>query len=476
MRFTHLFAFCAMPLLYSMVSISGFAQQHKTSLLIIVTSVDHFPDGKPTGMWLEEYAIPYEMMLKQGYELTVVSPKGGVSPVDPRSAAKGDQDVRWANAQRARRNTVKLTDSIKALDCDAVFIPGGHGPLFDLATDPISIRIISEFARAGKPVASVCHGPAALVEVTLANGDPLVRGRKVTAFSDSEEKAADVNAVVPFSVQQRLTALGGQYSKGENFKEYVVEDGTLILGQNPPSSAKVAQLLINQLEAKKKAPQPVGAEQARPQSGVAQSGEATLQEPRQVAAAVVAEAMPAPKLVVSVGAHQGEFLEVFLNRFPNANGLWIEPQESVANHNIDAAKARLGRLGERVSYRIGAYGRDISDGSVPDSADVICTDWMSINQNLDGIYRIYSLMAERLPGGGMLVNLDHVGYGGTPWESRLKLASKELRPQQVGPPIKFKEIRVPTVEEQLGAMRAAGFDARVVWQSFDLVLFVGRKM
>jgi putative intracellular protease/amidase len=233
-------------------SIASFAQQHKNRVLIIVTSADKFSDGKPTGMWLEEYAVPYQMMLKQGYELTVVSPKGGESPVDPRSAAKGDQEMQWSDALKARKSTVKLTDRINTEDFDAVFIPGGHGPLFDLASDKLSIRLISGFARSGKPVASVCHGPAALVGVTLTNGNPLVKGKNITAFSDAEEKAADPNVVVPFSVQQRLTELGGKYTQGPNFGEYAVQDGTLIIGQNPGSSAKVAQLLIDLLETGRK--------------------------------------------------------------------------------------------------------------------------------------------------------------------------------------------------------------------------------
>jgi putative intracellular protease/amidase len=236
---------------FAATSYSVFAQQPKTRVLIIVTSADSFSNGKPTGMWLEEFAVPYEMMLKQGYQLTVVSPKGGVAPVDPRSAAKGDQLVQWADAIKASQSTVRLTDAIHASNFDAVFIPGGHGPLFDLASDRVSIELISDFARSGKPVVSLCHGPAALVGVTLADGNPLVKGKKITAFSDDEEKAADANVVVPFSVQQKLIELGGQYSKGNNFEEYAVEDGALILGQNPASSGKVAQLLIRQLDARR---------------------------------------------------------------------------------------------------------------------------------------------------------------------------------------------------------------------------------
>ena len=205
-------------------------------------------------------------------------------------------------------------------------------------------------------------------------------------------------------------------------------------------------------------------------------GEESLLEPRRIAAAVVAAGLPAPKLVVNVGARQGEFLAAFLDQFPTARGQWTEPDESIKNNNLAIAKGRLARFGNRVSYRIGGYGRDISDGCVPKDADVIITDWMSINQNLDGMYKIYHLAGVQLPPGGWIVNLDHVSFGGTAWEHQLKVAAKEFRPEREGPPIKFSEIRVPTIDEQLGAMRAAGFDAKVVWQSFNLVLFVGRKM
>jgi hypothetical protein len=204
-------------------------------------------------------------------------------------------------------------------------------------------------------------------------------------------------------------------------------------------------------------------------------GEVSLLEPRRIAAAIVAAALPAPKRIVNVGARQGEFLEIFLDQFPNAYGQWTEPKESIDNRNIDIAKLRLARFGDRVSYVIGGYGRDISDGSVPKDADVIVTDWMSINQSLDGMYKIYRIAAEQLPHGGWLVNLDHVGFGGSGWESRLQSGAKAFRPNQEGPKTKFAEIRVPTADEQLGAMRAAGLNAKVVWQSFNLVLFMARK-
>ena len=204
-------------------------------------------------------------------------------------------------------------------------------------------------------------------------------------------------------------------------------------------------------------------------------GEVSLLEPRRTAAAIVAAALPAPKRIVNIGARQGEFLEIFLEQFPNSPGQWTEPEESIDNHNIDIARQRLARFGNRASYVIGGYGRDIADGCVPRDADVIITDWMSINQNLDGMYKIYKLAAAQLPHGGWLVNLDHVGFGRSEWDGRLEIASKGFRPELEGPPTKFSTIRMPTIDEQLGAMRAAGLDAKVVWQSFNLVLFMARK-
>jgi putative intracellular protease/amidase len=226
------------------------AQQQHPRVLILVTSADKFPDGRPTGLWLEEYAIPYDTFAKAGFEMTVVSPKGGETPVDPRSKGTAEQENAWANAIKALHTATRLSSSIRANDFDAIFIPGGHGPLFDLAIDPQSVKLISEFARSGKPVASVCHGPAALIGVTLTNGEPFVKGKKVTSFSDSEEVAADSQHTVPFSVQQKLTALGGHYSQGANFTEYTVADGNLITGQNPSSSGKVAQLLLEAIKAR----------------------------------------------------------------------------------------------------------------------------------------------------------------------------------------------------------------------------------
>jgi hypothetical protein len=198
-----------------------------------------------------------------------------------------------------------------------------------------------------------------------------------------------------------------------------------------------------------------------------------MMEPRKIAAAIVAADLPSPTLVVQVGAHHGEFLEVFLDQFPTAHGLWTEPANT--EPNLPAAKVRLARFGDRVAYEFGCGERDISDGCVPKRADVIITDWLSILQNLDGIYKIYRVAAEQLGPGGWFVNIDKVGFGGGAWERRLQTARAGFRPEHEAPPIHHPDFRAPTVDEQLGAMRAAGFDAQVVWRSFNAILIMGRK-
>jgi hypothetical protein len=194
-------------------------------------------------------------------------------------------------------------------------------------------------------------------------------------------------------------------------------------------------------------------------------------EPRAIAAAIVAQAKPSPKLVVDVGSYLGTFLAVFLDKFPNARGQWTEPVDG----NLGNAKALLAPFGNRVSYKIGCPSRDISDGCVPRDADIIITSWLSIHQNLDGMYRIYRLAAEQLPPGGWVVSLDHVGFGGGDWDSWINASRTDFRPFE-GPPIHHADYRLPTVDEQLGALRAAGFnEPKVVWQSFNTVMFMGHK-
>ena len=219
-------------------------------VLIVLTSHDRLGDtGEKTGFWLEELAAPYRRFKEAGYDITLASPAGGRPPLDPKSSAPASQseDTRWfesdAEATAALASTVRL-DSVSAADYDAIFYPGGHGPLWDLAEDPASIRLIESAVRAGKPVALVCHAPGVLRRVTGEDGRPLVAGKRVTGFSNSEEAAAGLVDVVPFLVEDELVKLGGEYERSEDWAPHVAEDGLLITGQNPASSTPVADALI----------------------------------------------------------------------------------------------------------------------------------------------------------------------------------------------------------------------------------------
>jgi putative intracellular protease/amidase len=224
-------------------------------VLIVLTSHDQLGDtGRKTGFWLEELAAPYYTFKDAGAEIVLASPKGGQPPLDPKSnepSFQTDLTHRFeadaaANAQLA--STVRL-DSVSEADFDAVFYPGGHGPLWDLAEDTHSIALIESFVNADKPVALVCHAPGVLRHVKAADGTPLVAGRKVTGFTNTEEEGVGLTKVVPFLVEDTLKALGGDYSKGPDWGSYVVRDGLLITGQNPGSSSETAAVLMQQLGA-----------------------------------------------------------------------------------------------------------------------------------------------------------------------------------------------------------------------------------
>lgn len=222
-------------------------------ILLVVTSHDQLGDtGKKTGFWLEELAAPYYAFIDAGAELTLASPAGGQPPLDPASSApdaQTDATKRFEadkEAMQVLANTHKLAD-INLADFDAVFYPGGHGPLWDLAEDPASIRLIEEAIAANKPVATVCHAPGVLRHVKDSDGKPLVAGRKVTGFSNSEEDAVGLTQVVPFLVEDMLKDHGGQYTKGDDWSSHVEVDGLLITGQNPGSSEATAQALLKLL-------------------------------------------------------------------------------------------------------------------------------------------------------------------------------------------------------------------------------------
>jgi putative intracellular protease/amidase len=222
-------------------------------IAMILTSHDELgTTGKKTGFWLEEFAAPYYVFQDAGVELTLASPKGGQPPLDPKSDEPGAQTEATERfkkdpaAQQALAHTVTL-DTIEAADFDAIFYPGGHGPLWDLAEDQQSISLLETAYAAGKPVAVVCHAPGVLRHVKASNGDPLVKGKPVTCFTNTEEEAVQLTNVVPFLVEDMLKENGGTYSKGADWQPYVVAAGHLITGQNPASSEPAAQEMLKQL-------------------------------------------------------------------------------------------------------------------------------------------------------------------------------------------------------------------------------------
>jgi putative intracellular protease/amidase len=223
-------------------------------ILMVLTSHDQLGDtGKKTGFWLEEFAAPYYVFKDAGADITLASPKGGQPPLDPKSDepdAQTDATRRFKAdpaSQRALASTVPLS-GIRAQDYDAVFYPGGHGPLWDLAQDADSIRLIESMFGAGKQVALVCHAPGALRNAKGADGKPLVYGRKVTGFTNTEEEAVQLTKVVPFLVEDVLKGNGGDYSRGPDWQSYVLSDDNLITGQNPASSEAAARAVLARLK------------------------------------------------------------------------------------------------------------------------------------------------------------------------------------------------------------------------------------
>ena len=223
-------------------------------ILMVLTSHDTLGDtGRKTGFWLEELAAPYYTFKDAGAEIVLASPKGGQPPLDPKSNEPNFQtDVTRrfegdAAAKAQLASTVRL-DGVESRDFDTVFYPGGHGPMWDLAEDQSSIGLIESFLAARKPVALVCHAPGALRHVKTPDGKPLVQGKKVTGFTDTEEEAVGLTRVVPFLVEDELKAKGGIFSKTEDWAVHVVTDGLLITGQNPASSGPAAKVLLQTLK------------------------------------------------------------------------------------------------------------------------------------------------------------------------------------------------------------------------------------
>jgi putative intracellular protease/amidase len=218
-------------------------------IVLVLTSHDQLGNtGRKTGFWLEEFAAPYYVFRDAGVELTLASPKGGQPPVDPKSDLPENQTPAMARfkqdprAQKELAQTVKL-DTIKAEDYDTIFYVGGHGPMWDLAESPVSIVLLESFYNSGKPIALVCHSPGVLHRVTY-KGEPLVKGKRVTGFTNGEEEEVQLTHVVPFLVEDELKRLGAHFEKVPNWQPLSIVDGRLITGQNPASSTGTAQTLL----------------------------------------------------------------------------------------------------------------------------------------------------------------------------------------------------------------------------------------
>lgn len=227
--------------------------QMKKVLFVLTSHKDLGNTGQETGFWIEEFATPYYALKDKGIEITLASPKGGHPPIDPKSALEDfatPATKRFSTDKETKHilaNTIKL-NTVNHADYDAVFYPGGHGPLWDLAEDKNSIALIESFYKNNKPIAAVCHAPAIFKHTKGIDGKPLVNGKKVTGFTNTEEEAVQLTAIVPFLVEDMLKKNGGIYSRKADWSPYAIEDGLLITGQNPASSELVAELLLEKIK------------------------------------------------------------------------------------------------------------------------------------------------------------------------------------------------------------------------------------
>jgi putative intracellular protease/amidase len=227
-------------------------------ILMVLTSHDQLGNtGRKTGFWLEEFAAPYYVFRDAGVKLTLASPKGGHPPIDPKSDLPENQTAAMARfkkdpeAQKALSQTLRLSE-MNSENFDTIFYVGGHGPMWDLVDNPVSIALIESFYNSGKPVAAVCHSPAVFHRV-MYNGAPLVEGKRVTGFTNGEEEAVHLTDVVPFLVEDELKRIGGLYEKAADWASFAITDGRLVTGQNPASSTAAAKALLEVLAAKKAA-------------------------------------------------------------------------------------------------------------------------------------------------------------------------------------------------------------------------------
>lgn len=219
-------------------------------VLVVLPSHDQLGNtGQKTGFWLEEFTDPYYKFIDSGYEVTIASPRGGKPPVDPKSIQKENQSEstqrfeKDKSAQAKLENTLVLSQ-VSANDYDTLFLPGGHGPMWDLSSDENMKKIVEDFYSDKKIVSAVCHGPAGLLQATDRNGNSILKGKKITGFTNNEESAVGLTKAVPFSLENRMKELGGKFEKGQDFKPFVISDGQLITGQNPKSALPAAEKVI----------------------------------------------------------------------------------------------------------------------------------------------------------------------------------------------------------------------------------------
>lgn len=216
------------------------------SILMVVTSHDRIDTEHPTGLWFEEFSIPYGLFREQGYRITVASPRGGQVPIDPRSEPEDRDTPDVQAALRALSDTARL-NAVASQPYDAVFFPGGHGTMYDLPDNPEVSRLVGRLIDENKIVASVCHGPACFVGAQRKDGTSVVKGKRITAFTNAEESAVELDQVMPFLLESRLRDLGARFEAADNWADHVVVDGHLITGQNPQSSGSAAQQVIRLL-------------------------------------------------------------------------------------------------------------------------------------------------------------------------------------------------------------------------------------
>jgi len=213
-------------------------------VLMIVTSHEKIDEQHRTGLWLEEFAVPYLEFRQAGYDVTVVSIQGGATPIDPNSKPTPEQEKAWAEARRELEDTLPLDQVTDPKSYDIVFLPGGHGTMFDFPNNTALQQILAAAQRDGKIIAAVCHGPAGFVNVKRDDGQPLVAGKRLTAFTDAEEREVKLDHAMPFLLESTLREEGGNVTTASNWADHIEEDGNLITGQNPQSSRSVARAVI----------------------------------------------------------------------------------------------------------------------------------------------------------------------------------------------------------------------------------------